>query len=159
MRTGVDVDMRAARAEVDGLVDRAVRLRPLFDTVVDDFHRWMGEAFATGGKAIGRDWRPDSPGWAAVKARRGAPSGPGVFTGMLAASLTSRTARHAKVTITGDTVRVSTSAPQAPLFDAGRRSGQPARPLLPSDRRLEQRWAPLLAAHLAGTGRPFDGTL
>lgn len=121
-------------------------MRPLFRGLIDDFHGLMEGAFESGGRSIGRRWAPNTPGYARRK------KGPvGVASRTLLESLTTTTSRYARTGIGRDSMTVATAAPHAHLFGAGR-GGQKARPLLPTDRRLVDRWTPAMHQWLVGDG-------
>lgn len=110
--------------QLEGMSDRADRLRPFLLEVADDMRALNRDRMTTR-----RGWAPLSPAYAARKTRERPGRPPGVYTGTLLASLTRRGAPFHAEKITGDSVEVTTRAPHAHLFDAGR-GGQPARDLV-----------------------------
>ena len=153
----------AIRLDVGELLDvldalrRARDVCPLLDDAVDAALDLERSVFRTAGASIGAPWAPLHPDTVRQKRAAGATT-PGVFTGVLEASLTRRGARYSVVDRGRDRVAIGTSAPHAGVF-AGASRRQPARAIEPTQRQLEDVWLPLVDAHLDGAGGVFDGVL
>lgn len=149
MRLRVDIDgLDQLEKTFDGIHDRSTHLRPAFEAIGDDFRDLMGRIFSTRGLAVG-GWQGLTPKYAARKRRARPNAPPGVFDGVLRRSLTVEGARYARQRIEEHAITLGTRAPHAHLFHDGRRR-QRARRLIPRRDQMRQRWAPIVADHVAG---------
>jgi hypothetical protein len=125
-----------------GLSDRSDNLAPALREVADDFRELSRRRFGRG-----NGWAAVSSDYAARKARAGKGRTVGRYSGELEASLTRRGARWHHEKIEPDRVTVSSRAPHAHLFDAGR-NRQRARDLVVLKDADRRRWRTILARYL-----------
>lgn len=151
----VDFVIDEALEEIDGFRQRFSDLTPLMDLLVDDAEEWLTSGILSEGRTIGQSWASLTGGTAAVKARYGRPQ-PGVWDGVLLASLANRNAPYAHRVVRDDLGERGTTAPHAEIF-AGGRKNQRRRPIMPTVAAMEQRYLPMITDYFTPDAGGFDG--
>lgn len=151
MTPSVDIDASETIRYFTQAVDRANDLRPLFDTVADNFHERQRQVFTSRGGSQGTPWAPLKPKYLAWRQRTGRGTSLLRFTnargGMLYASLTQRNGPQQVRQVRSDELRVGTRAGIAEAHQKGRGS-LPARPLVNITEATRKHWSDLLVSHL-----------